>query len=38
MVTAEAAEESHFINVSLIYRKALADLQPELMIRTAKSS
>ncbi len=38
MITAGPSEESYFINVSLVYGKALADLQPELIINTAKSS
>jgi hypothetical protein len=37
-ITARASAESHFIDISLVYRKTSAHLQPEFVIDTAKSS
>jgi hypothetical protein len=36
-VTTCASAKSHFIDVSLVYWKTLAHLQPEFAINTAKS-
>jgi hypothetical protein len=37
-ITAGTSEKSHFIDVSLVYRKVLAHLQAEFTIGAAKSS
>ena len=36
-ITASASAESHFIDISLVYRKAFAHLQTEFAIDAAKS-
>ena len=37
-ITARASAESHLIDISLVYRKTPAHLQPESIIDTAKSA
>ena len=37
-ITARASVEGHLMDISLVYRKTLAHLQPEFVINAAKSS